>query len=108
MAKATSLETEIAKPKDIRQKIKIKKTLVGNAEHYFPKSQVGQFLIENNELNIGDKILISGPTTGNQELQITAMFINGQEESVAKPGDKMTLSLPFRIRLSDKLYKILD
>ncbi|MFC6097504.1 rhodanese-related sulfurtransferase [Flavobacterium qiangtangense] len=108
LAKATSAETEIAKPKDIRQKIKIKKTLVGNAEHYFPKSQVGQFLIENNELNIGDKILISGPTTGNQELQISEMFINGQEESVAKPGDKMTLSLPFRIRLSDKLYKILD
>lgn len=108
LAKASSSETEIAKPKDIRQKIKIKKTLVGNAEHYFPKSQVGQFLIENNELSIGDKILISGPTTGNQELKISAMFIDGKEANVAKPGDKMTLSLPFRIRLSDKLYKILD
>ena len=108
LAKATSLETEIAKSKDIRQKIKIKKTLIGNAAHYFPKSQVGQFLIENNELSIGDKVLISGPTTGNQELQITAMFVNGKEEIIAKPGDKITMTLPFRIRLSDKLYKILD
>ena len=98
----------IQKPKDIRQKIKIKKVLVGSATHYFPKSEVGQFLIENIELSIGDKILISGPTTGNQEMQITAMFVNGQAGTVAKTGDKMTMSLPFRIRLSDKIYKILN
>ncbi len=108
LAKADITNNELAKPKDIRQKIKVKKMLLGNAQHYFVKSQVGQFLIENNELEIGDKVIISGPTTGNQELQITEMFINGTKGIVARPGDKMTVSLPFRIRLSDKLYKILD
>ncbi|PZO23406.1 MAG: sulfurtransferase, partial [Flavobacteriaceae bacterium] len=53
-------------------------------------------------------IIISGPSTGNQELQISLMFVNGTEAAVAKPGDKVTLALPFRIRLSDKLYKVLD
>ncbi|WP_447635623.1 oxygen-dependent tRNA uridine(34) hydroxylase TrhO [Flavobacterium microcysteis] len=108
LAKAGSDTLEAVKPKDIRQKIKIKKMLIGKAEHYFVKSEIGQFLIEKDELKIGDTIIISGPSTGNQELQITQMFVNGAEGTAAKPGDKVTLSLPFRIRLSDKLYKVLD
>jgi UPF0176 protein len=93
-------------PKDVRQKIKIKKTLVGKSEHYYVKSKIGQFLIENSELQIGDSILISGPTTGQQEMKISEMFVDGKENTVAKPGDKVTFAVPFRIRLSDKLYKL--
>jgi len=95
-------------PTDIRQKIKVKKALIGSAEHYYVKAQVGLFIIENQELTIGDKILISGPTTGKQELVLEKMFVNGTEGTQAKKGDKVTFAVPFRIRLSDKLYKILD
>lgn len=95
------------KQPDIRQKIKIKKVLIGKAEHYYAKSQIGLFSIENQEINVGDKILISGPTTGNEEILIEKMFVNGSENTTAKSGDKVTMSLPFRIRLSDKLYKII-
>ncbi|MGV8915607.1 MAG: rhodanese-related sulfurtransferase [Kaistella sp.] len=93
--------------KNIRQKISIKKTLIGKAEHYYTKSKIAQFLIENNELSIGDKVLISGPTTGEQELIITELFANGGPCEKAKVGDQITFETPFRIRLSDKLYKIL-
>lgn len=96
------------KPKDIRQKIKIKKTLIGNVEHYYVKAGVGLFIIENQELNVGDKIIISGPTTGNQELVVEKMLVNGSESIIAKPGDKVTMALPFRVRLSDKLFKIIS
>ncbi|MEO5776338.1 MAG: rhodanese-related sulfurtransferase [Flavobacterium sp.] len=96
------------KPKNIRQKIKVKKVLIGKAEHYYAKPQVGLFSIENHELAIGDKILISGPTTGNEEVIVEKMFVNGSENTIAKTGDKVTMSLPFRIRLSDKLFKILE
>ena len=97
-----------AKPADIRQKIKIKKVLLGKAEHYYVKAQVAQFTIENQELNLGDKILISGPTTGNQELILDQMIVNGAATTTAKIGDKVTFEVPFRIRLSDKLYKIVN
>ncbi len=97
--------------KDIRQKIipkrRDKKTLVGKCEHYYVKSQIAQFLIEKTELNIGDKILISGPTTGEQELTLTEMFVAGKSVVTAKPDDQMTMMVPFRVRLSDKIYKIL-
>ena len=98
----------VVEKKDIRQKIKIKKVLIGKAEHYYAKPQIGLFIIENQELNSGDRILISGPTTGNEEIVVEKMFVNGTENSSAKAGDKVTFSLPFRIRLSDKLFKIIS
>ena len=91
----------------IRQKNKVKKMILGKAEHYYVKAQVALFIIENNELKIGDTILISGPTTGNEELILEKMLVNGKENTVAKPGDKVTFETPFRIRLSDKLFKII-
>ncbi|UPT71953.1 MAG: rhodanese-related sulfurtransferase [Flavobacterium sp. JAD_PAG50586_2] len=96
------------KTPDIRQKIKIKKVLIGKAEHFYVKAGVGLFMIENQELNNGDRILISGPTTGNEEIVVDKMFVNGTENSIARSGDKVTMALPFRIRLSDKLYKIIS
>jgi UPF0176 protein len=104
-------ETALAtaqKQADIRQKIKVKKVLLGKAEHYYVKAQVGQFTIENQELNSGDKILISGPTTGDQEMVLNRIIVNGAETQSAKIGDKVTFEVPFRIRLSDKLYKIVN
>lgn len=98
----------VSKTKNIRKKITIKKVLVGKAEHYFTKSKVAQFLIENKEISIGDKILISGPTTGEQELIITNLFVDGMASENAKKGDQITFEVPFRIRLSDKLYKVLN
>ena len=96
----------VSKTKTIREKIKVKKVLLGKAEHYFVKAQVAQFLIENQELNCGDKILISGPTTGNEELLLEKMLVNGKEVAHAKSGDKVTFQVPFRVRLSDKLFKM--
>ena len=101
-------ENREQKPKDIRQKIKAKKVLLGKAEHYYVKAQVGLFIIQNNELNIGDKLLISGPTTGTEEYILGKMLVNGKEISTANPGDKVTFEVPFRVRLSDTLYKIIS
>ena len=98
----------VSKTKDIHEKIKVKKVLVGKAEHYYVKAQIGLFTIENQNVKLGDKVLISGPTTGNQELVLEKMLVNGKEISEAKKGDKITFEIPFRIRLSDKLFKILN
>ncbi|MBC7556390.1 MAG: rhodanese-related sulfurtransferase [Chryseobacterium sp.] len=95
-----------AEKKDILQKQRVKKVLIGKAEHYYTKSKIAQFLIEYNELSIGDKVLISGPTTGEQELAIKELFANGTFCETAIIGDQVTFEIPFRIRLSDKLYRI--
>lgn len=86
---------------------KIKKSYLGKGVHFFPKAGIGQFLIEEGELYIGNEILIKGPTTGEQKLPVSEMFVNDAPAETAKPGDLVSLRLDYRIRLSDKLYKIL-
>lgn len=98
-----------AKPENdlpIRQKIATKKVLVGNGEHYYSKSQIALFTLTNKEINTGDLLLISGPTTGEVEFTLEKMLVNGVESTSAKTGDKITVELPFKIRKSDKLFKI--
>jgi len=97
-----------AENKNIREKVKLKKVLLGKAEHYYTKSKIAQFLLENGELSVGDKVLISGPTTGEQEFTITEIFANGEACETAKSGDQITFQVSFRVRLSDKLFKILN
>ncbi len=92
----------------IRKKRIEKKRLVGKAEHYFTKAGVGQFILENDTLALGDKIAIVGPTTGDERLTLDKMMVNGQEVQTAQIGDKLTLALPFRVRVSDQLHKIID
>ncbi len=107
LAKADK-NAEVPVKKDIRQKIKIKKIAVGKAEHYYTKASVGLFMINKNSLKVGDTVLVAGPTTGEETVVLTEMFVNGKPAAVAQPGDKVTFAIPFRIRLSDTLFKILE
>ncbi len=83
-----------------------KKVYIGKGEHYFPKAKIGEFKIEAYDLNLGDKILITGPTTGAKEFELLEMLVNDKPLSTAKKGDSCTIPVPFRIRKADKLYKI--
>ncbi len=83
-----------------------KKLYLGKGMHYFPKSKIGEFKIEAFDLNVGDTILITGPTTGVEEFELTEMMVNDVVSETAKKGDSVTIPLEFRIRPSDKLYKI--
>lgn len=85
-----------------------KKVYIGKGMHYFPKASVAEFKIEAYDLKKGDKILITGPSTGVQELVVEEMMVNDILSEKASKGDSLTLKLPFRIRLSDKLYKIVE
>jgi UPF0176 protein len=92
----------------VKKEPKFKKVYIGKGTHFFPKPSIGQFLIEENEIKIGDTILIKGSTTGEQKIVIEEMLVNDSAKEKAVSGDTCTFKLPFRIRLSDKLYKILD
>ncbi|MCD8451282.1 U32 family peptidase [Tenacibaculum dicentrarchi] len=83
-----------------------KKVYLGKGMHYFSKAEIGQFKIEAYDLTIGDTILITGPTTGTQEMELKSMFVDDKEAQTATKGDEVTMKLDFKIRASDKLYKI--
>ena len=92
--------------KNVRQKSKVKKIYLGKAEHYYTKSQIAQFLMEKNELAVGDEVLILGPTTGEEQVTITDLFVNGKPSEKAQEQDQITFVLPFKVRPSDKIYKL--
>jgi putative protease len=83
-----------------------KKIYIGKGTHYFPEAGVGEFKIEAYDIKKGDKILITGPNTGVEEVMIEDMYVNDLPFEKAIKGDHITLKLPFRVRMSDKLYKI--
>jgi len=83
-----------------------KKVYIGKGMHYFPKANVGEFKIEAYNISVGDTVLVTGPTTGAEEMQIEEMFVNDVKGENALKGDSITIPLSFRIRPSDKLYKI--
>ncbi len=102
--------TPLAKAEKKKVKIikeAVKKVIVGKGQHYYTKSKVGMFLMEEGEINTRDTLLIYGPTTGKQEVKIEVMHVNGTLATKAVAGDKVTLQLPFRLRMSDKVYKLL-
>ena len=83
-----------------------KKVYIGKAMHFFPKTNISEFKIEAFDIKRGDKLLITGPTTGVQELILEDMYVNDQLSESAKKGDSCTFRTEFRTRPSDKLYKI--
>lgn len=83
-----------------------KKVFVGKGVHYYPKAKVGEFRIDAYDIKIGDTLLITGPTTGAKEMKLTSMLVDDEKKDIAKKGSSVTIQLDFRIRESDKIYKI--
>ena len=84
-----------------------KKIFVGTISNYFSKIGVAEVKIETNELAVGDKIVILGPTTGVYEDRIKEIRINLSESQTAKKGDICSIPVHQLIRRADKLYKII-
>jgi len=82
-----------------------KKLYVGKGVHFFPKTNIAEFKIDAFDLKVGDQLLVTGPTTGVKEFELTSMMVNDQPLEHAKKGDSITLAVDFRVRPSDKLYK---
>ena len=85
-----------------------KKVYIGKGMHFFPKTNIAEFKLEAFDVSVGDIILITGPTTGAQEMEISEMFVNDVPSEKANRGDSLTFKTDFRVRTSDKLYKIVQ
>ncbi len=85
-----------------------KKVYIGKGVHFFPKPSIAEFKIEAYDIKLGDTILITGPTTGVEEFKLKEMMVNDERLDIAQKGDSCTIPTNFRIRPSDKLYKIVQ
>ena len=85
-----------------------RKQYIGKGQKYFSRLGVGEFLLEAGGFQVGDKLLIVGPTTGAH--YVSATDIHGDHGPVqkAEKGMRVSIPVPEKTRPSDKLYLIVS
>lgn len=84
------------------------KMYIGRGIHYYDKARVGEFKLDAHNLNVGDEIMITGPTTGYVETIVNEMRLDNQPTDGVKKGDTFSIPIEHKIRPSDKLYKLIE
>ena len=75
---------------------------------YYTKLGVAEFRIEACPLNVGDRILVTGPTTGALYATVEEIRYDLKPVRTALQGQHVSIPLPRKIRPSDKLFILRD
>jgi putative protease len=86
----------------------LKKVHTGKVTNYFSRIGVAEVLIETGKLQVGDTIIIIGPTTGVVEIEVKELRVNEINCQTASKGDRCSLPIEQAIRRSDKVYKLVS
>ena len=83
-----------------------RKVYIGPGVKYFSKLGVAEFSVDANTFKVGDKLLITGPTTG--VMYVTADEIHDDVGPVeeAQQGTRVAIKVTGKVRPSDKLFKL--
>lgn len=71
---------------------------------YFSKIGVAEIEIESSALSVGDRILISGPTTGVVDMMVTEMRRDLYAVQTAAKGQRVSIPVEKKVRPNDRLY----
>ncbi len=82
-----------------------RKIYVGKGIRYFSNLGVAEFLVEAAEISVGDKLLITGPTTGAEFVTLTEARVELKPVQTVHKGEHFSMK-SVKIRPSDKLYKL--
>ena len=84
-----------------------RKVYVGKATKYYSRLGVGEFQVEATTFSLGDRLLVTGPTTGVMYLTATEIHDNdGHPVSQAPQGQRIAIPVTAKVRPSDKLFKL--
>ena len=83
-----------------------KKVYVGKGVKYFSKLSVAEFAIEAADFKKGDKLLITGPTTGVIYMDADEIRYDLEPVDEALKGQRVSMPVPAKVRPSDKLFKL--
>ena len=84
-----------------------RKQLVGKVIKYFSRLGVAEVAVEACDFSLGDRLLITGPTTG--AMWLTADEIRYELKPVEKALQRQRVSIPVpdKVRPNDKLFKLI-
>ncbi|WP_314663837.1 peptidase U32 family protein [Prevotella aurantiaca] len=84
-----------------------KKVLVGKVMKYFSKLGVAEIAVEASEIEKGQNMLITGPTTGILKFNANEIRYDLQPVDKAEKGWRVSIPVPDKVRPNDKVYKLL-
>ena len=84
-----------------------RKIYVGKGVKYFGNIGVAEFVVEAAELNVGDKLLVTGPTTGAIYLTLDEARVDLKPVPTVHQGEHFSVKID-KIRPNDKLYKLVS
>ncbi|MGL4852520.1 MAG: peptidase U32 family protein [Phocaeicola sp.] len=83
-----------------------RKVYVGKGMKFFSNIGVAEFLVEASTMKVGDKLLITGPTTGAVYLTLDEARVDLKPVDEVGKGERVSFKVPEKVRPSDKLYKL--
>ena len=83
-----------------------RKVYVGRGVKYFSRLGVAEFSCEASEFSVGDRMLITGPTTGVMYVTVEEIHDDNSAVETARKGTRVSFRVPDKIRPSDKLFKL--
>ena len=78
---------------------------IGKVFHYYPKAGVAAISITAGELQVGDTIMIEGPTSS-ITMEVDSMQMEHEKVQKAAAGQNIGIRVPERVRPGDRVYKI--
>ena len=78
---------------------------VGKITNFFRKLSVAEVTVEEENLNVGDQILIIGQTTGVYEDTVEEIRVDYQPATTAAKGVVCSIPVKSQVRIGDQLYK---
>lgn len=80
------------------------KVYLAKGVRYFTNIHVAEFVMETGELNVGDEILITGPTTGVLPITVKEIRVDLKPVQRTVKGEHFSIHVDEKIRPSDKLF----
>ncbi len=80
------------------------KVYAAKGVRYFSNIGVAEFLMENDELCVGDEIVIMGPTTGAVMMTVDEIRVDLKPVERAVKGDRFSIKVAEKVRPSDRLF----
>lgn len=84
------------------------KIFVGTITNFFGKINVAEIRMETQDLNVGDDIMIIGPTTGVYEDKISEIRVDLKSVDASIKGELCSIPTKEVVRRGDKVYKVVD
>lgn len=83
-----------------------RKVLVGKVIKYFSRLNVAEVAVEATTFDRGDRLLITGPTTGVMYLDATEIRYDLHPVDTAQQGWRVSIPVSGKVRPNDKLFKL--